>query len=857
MNIITSHDRTDMDAMAAMYAASLLYPGYLILLPQKLNQNVRDLVSLYKEVLPFTDREDLPRGHVENLVIVDAPAIAQIRGMDKRTRLRIIDHHQPDKSLPPDTELVFMPYGATTTILVLELERREIQPSELGASLMLMGIYEDTGALTYLTTTPEDGQAVAWLLKQGANLELVSRFLNQPLKPDQQAALALLLSTARIERVQGREICITSLVLDHYIDELSGLVHQVMAMYEPDACFLLSEYEGNTQVIARSAGNAVDVAAILEPFGGGGHSKAAAALVRGESVSQVEERLLRVLQAHVTPPLLVRDIMANNVHTLSLRMSASEAAALMRRYGHEGFPVVEDNRLVGILTRRDVDRALHHNLGDQPIRSLLHTGPVAVSPDDPVEEVRRVMLETNLGQVPVVRDGQFVGIVTRTDLIKSWVQEPRPTQARGLRQLLEDALPESFIDLLLCVRDAAQAENASLYLVGGFVRDLMLKQPTMDVDLVVEGDAIAVARRVARVRGGRVRSHGRFGTAKVIFNDPAPGTPESIDLVTARTEFYERPSVLPQVEWSSIRQDLYRRDFTINTMAICLDRERYGVLLDYYGGERDLASGLVRVLHNLSFIEDPTRIIRAVRFEQRLGFTIEERTMELIDDAVDLIDHVTGERLRHELDLLLQEAQPEKAFDRLEQLGVLQHIHPQLHFGRNMAVYFGRLRARVETWQSGGEAPELAPCYLALLTSGLDRAAMAELTTRLHIGAAEARLLAEVAELRALLGELTARAMLPSSIYRLLAPHSREARFVLSIVTDSRVVRERLDLFEQKLANSVPSISGDYLRQLGLPPGPVYRQILERVRDALLDGQLSGEDEQRAMVDRLAASVHE
>src|SRR5450756_606038 len=249
-----------------------------------------------------------------------------------------------------------------------------------------------------------------------------------------------------------------------------------------------------------------------------------------------------------------------------------------------------------------------------------------------------------------------------------------------MRRLLSDALPPAMNELLLSARDAAQAEGASLYLVGGFVRDLLLGQPTMDLDLVVEGNAIAVADRLAVLRGGRVRSHSRFGTAKVIFDDSPPGTPVSLDLVTARTEFYERPTVLPQVEWSSIRQDLYRRDFTINTMAICLDRERYGELLDYYVGERDLQNGQVRVLHNLSFVEDPTRILRAVRFEQRLAFQIEERTAELIDDAVELLDHVTGERLRHELYLLLAEAQPEKGLERLEQFGALVHIHPDLRF---------------------------------------------------------------------------------------------------------------------------------------------------------------------------------
>ncbi|MHB1354584.1 MAG: CBS domain-containing protein [Anaerolineae bacterium] len=856
MDIITSHERTDMDALAAMYAASLLYPTYIALLPQKLNQNVRDFTSLYRETLPFVDRSEMHRGHIEHLLIVDALGIAQLKGMDEDTQISIIDHHLPHDPLPPQVTLQTEQVGATTTLLAEELQRRGKKPDRIGASLMLMGIYEDTGSLTYLTTTARDAHVVAWLFECGADLELVVHLLNQPLNTDQRDVLANLLSAARVHRIRGRDICITGLVLEHYVDELSGLVHQVMATYESEACFMLVEYEANTQIIARSAGEAVNVAAILSEFGGGGHSKAAAALVRSASISQVTERLNQLLAIHVVPPVLVGNIMANNVHTLSLNMSALDAAALMRRYGHEGFPVVEDGRLLGILTRRDVDRALHHGLGEQPIKSLLHTGPVAVSPDDPVDEVRRVMLESDLGQVPVVKEGRFVGIVTRTDLIKLWTPQPTASRLTEMRRLLSDALPPAMNELLLSARDAAQVEGASLYLVGGFVRDLLLGQPTMDLDLVVEGNAIAVAERLAVLRGGRVRSHNRFGTAKVLFDDAPSGTPRSLDLVTARTEFYERPTVLPQVEWSSIRQDLYRRDFTINTMAICLDRERYGELLDYYGGERDLQNGQVRVLHNLSFVEDPTRILRAVRFEQRLSFQIETRTAELIDDAVELLDHVTGERLRHELFLLLAEAQPEKGLERLEQFGALVHIHPNLRFSRELGILFARLRDRINDWQAEGAAPDLKHCYLALLTSGMERRTLAELVARLHIGADEARLLEEVSHLRASLDELTATAMLPSAIYRLLAPHSREARFVLSVVTESELARERLELFERVLAKVRPLVDGDDLRAQGLPPGPIYGEILDQVHMAILDLQIDSEAGQRALLERLVQAAH-
>lgn len=556
-------------------------------------------------------------------------------------------------------------------------------------------------------------------------------------------------------------------------------------------------------------------------------------------------------------------------------MSVRDAAQLMRRYGHEGFPVVESGeRLVGILTRSDVDRALHHRMGDIPVRTILHTGPLYVQPDDPIDTVQRVMIEHGLGQVPVVAEGRFIGIVTRTDLIKYWTPLATTSRAQEIRGMMTEALPADLSALLVKARDAANDLGYSLYIVGGFVRDLLLGSPTLDLDLVVEGDAIRMAHHLAQQIGGRVRSHQRFGTAKIIFDEPfSPDVPASLDFVTARTEFYERPSALPNVERSSIKQDLYRRDFTINTMAICLDRDRYGELLDFYGGERDILGRRIRVLHNLSFVEDATRILRAVRFEQRLGFTIEERTAELIADALELLDHVSGERLRHELYLILGEAEPERSLERLARLGALGRICPSLRFTREMAPLLARLREQFAAWPAARravprsvdptmaagdaepDAPTLSLCYLAVLSSVMAHGELDAFVAHLHISNADARFLHEVVQLREELGALQSPAMLPSSIYRLLNPFSREARFVLAVLTDAQLVRERLTYYERVLAPTVVAVDGHYLRSLGAPPGPVYGEILARVRDAVLDGRVTTPEEQHAWAQQLVAAA--
>ncbi|MHB1318416.1 MAG: CCA tRNA nucleotidyltransferase, partial [Anaerolineae bacterium] len=430
---------------------------------------------------------------------------------------------------------------------------------------------------------------------------------------------------------------------------------------------------------------------------------------------------------------------------------------------------------------------------------------------------------------------------------------------------MEDALPQGLAELLVLARDAANDLGYSLYVVGGFVRDLLLGHATLDLDLVVEGDALRMAHRLVEKTRGHVRSHARFGTAKVILEgELPPGVPPSLDFVTARTEFYETPTALPQVERSSIKQDLYRRDFTINTMAVCLDRERYGELLDHYGGLADLEAARIRVLHNLSFVEDPTRILRAVRFEQRLGFGIEARTVRLMEDAIDLLGHVSGERLRNELFLLLKEETPEKGLQRLDQMGALEPIHSALRFTNDTSERFVRLREQfrgiaTNGWrdESGSERqlPELRQCYLALLTSHLSEPELASFVRRLRFTNDDARFLGEVGQLKTVMASLEAERMLPSTVYARLHPFSPEARFVLSVLTDSPRVRQRAVLYERELALIAPSITGDDLKAMHVPPGPIYRSILDRVRDALLDGMIGTPEEELALARALVAAA--
>ncbi|HOQ98786.1 MAG TPA: CBS domain-containing protein [Anaerolineae bacterium] len=871
--VILTHDNTDFDALASLLAAAKLYPEAAPVVPARLNRNVREFLSLYGDALPFVEARALPKRHVSLAILVDTQSASPVRGMDAATQLLAIDHHPRSAALPATAAYEGEPLGATTTLLVERLRTAEVGLSVVEASLLLLGIYEDTGSLTYQGTTPRDLEAAAWLLAQGADLAIVERFLRTPLAAEQQALYTRLVNDAEFLRVQERSIVIAAVRLERYVEELATLAHKLVDLFDPDACFLLAEYERNVQVIARSTTDAIDVGALLRQMHGGGHPKAAAAVVPESSLGAVRERLLDLLRIHVQPAVTVAQVMSYGVHTLSPNLTIAEANARMRRYGHEGFPVVEGGRLVGVLTRSEIDRALHHNLGAAPVRAYMRAGAVSVGPNDPIAEVQRIMMEHGLGQVPVVDGGRVLGIVTRTDLIKLWSAPPRPSRQAQIADLLGQTLPAPLLELLLAARDEANDLGYSLYVVGGFVRDLLLGQPTLDLDLVVEGNAIALARRLAARLGGQMRSHGRFGTAKLILPEERPAEqPASLDFVTARTEFYAHPTALPQVERSSIKQDLYRRDFTINTMAICLDRARYGELLDYYGGERDLREGLVRVLHSLSFVEDPTRMLRAVRFEVRLGFQLEDRTEELLRGALDLLDRVSGDRLRHELLAILREPAPERAWARLGDLGILQRLSPALHADGWAAEKLRALRRCCNGWgrrRAAGEVlvgaawPEVASGHvacelvaLAILTMRLRQPELAALNSRLMVPRNEAGLLKEAAQLYRLLPQLT-QDMSGSALATLLRPFSEGALFAGWVIADDPLARDQLLRYQCQLRLVRPTIDGRRLRELGLKPGPSYRHILDALRDARLDGLVSSEEEEEALLQRLVAEAQQ
>jgi len=865
MDIILTHERTDFDGLASLLGAYLLDRGLLPVLPRQLNRNVEAFLTLYGVELPYKDPRDLAGEPIKSVCLVDTQSMTSIKGMVDDLQVQVIDHHPLRSDIPDNWVKNIRETGATTTIFVEAIQERDIPLTPIEATLLLLGIYEDTGSLTYTRTTAEDIYAAGILVERGASLAIVSDYINHPLSLEQQKVYEDLRANSESLIIHGHSLILAQADATSLEEELSSLAHKLRDLLDPDALFILLTTSGGVQIIARSTDDHIDVSDVLSTFeGGGGHPRAAAALINNAKLTDIYHQLTTILPQYVKPAIRARDIMSKGPQTLSPDTPVTEAAELMIRYGYEGYPVVKDNEIVGLLTRRAVDRAQAHGL-KKTAESIMEAGNVRVFPADSIEHIQDVMMESGWGQIPVVssRSKKIVGIITRTDLIKILAPH-RPSPGRqNLTARLESILPEVRLELLNKISEIATEQKTALYIVGGFVRDLLLDYPSQDFDLVVEGDAIALAEAVQAEYGGRITSHNRFGTAKWFIDKEQltilgstkklrESLPDSLDFISARTEFYTHPTALPSVQKGSIKLDLHRRDFTINTLALRLDGNRYGELYDYWGGLSDLKNKQVKILHSLSFVDDPTRILRAVRYEQRYGFQLDDRTRDLLLEAKELLKRVSGDRIRHELDRIFEEENVAEMLGRLYELTILGAIHPDLIWDSSVQSIVECLPGKQSPpeWKveedSAGLNINHALCYTCLL---MHSPKVVQVCKRLRLVRALSDIVKQAAELRERLGDLYKQK--PSEITNELDRVSNLAIYAVYLNATKPKYKGILSRYLSSWQHIESNITGKDLQNAGLAPGPSYADILRKVRSAWLDEEISSKKEEKSLLETL------
>ncbi len=732
MEIILTHEQADFDAAGSVLAAWLLDPSRIPILPKRRNRNLAAFLEDYKSRLPFFTWQTVPKNPITRVYITDTQNISMDRRLIGVRDFIVWDHHPHAHAFPDRDENIYEKTGACTTFLVEKLaEKPDIHPGRIFTTLMLMGIYEDTGFLSYGSVTPRDLRAAAWLLDHGADPDLLRRYVLQPLTEHQMQVADLLLKDFETYTISGQKIMIAAADVREISDEYSSVAHHLRDMLSPDGLLLILGTKSGIRLIGRATTDDIDFGGLMKHYQGGGHSRAASALIP-----------------------------------------------------------VEDPEIPDLL--------------------------------------------------PLLRDLRQ----TIRDEMPEYIAPP----AVDLSKKLEDHIPPEGLKRIRLAAEAAERMDMPLYLVGGVVRDLMDDRPVNDFDLVCEGNAILLGKRLQSVYGGKLTVHPQFFTAKWELADGG-----SLDLISARSESYAAPAALPTVEMGSIADDLRRRDFTLNTLAVRLDGAHWGELIDCCGGLADLRHQLIRTLHDRSFIDDPTRIFRAVRFEQRLDFMLEQDTMRQLREQVFGVGNLTGQRIWHELALYCAESFPEDDFARIVRLGIAGQIHSGFTWTDRMeadCAHF-RVTAPESYWKETGD-PEIAAAekegILWVWLSSFPKEMIGELALRLLLPGKTSDAIEKLGLLREAF-PANASGKLSECVF-FLETIPLASLYCYDRITESSDERALIRRFVEVYRKLAPYSTGRDLIQVGIEPGPRMKEILLKLRAARIDGEIGSREEEKHWLER-------
>ena len=870
MDVITTHINADFDTIASMMAARKLYPGAVLVLPGSKEETVKGFLlqsALY--ALEMRKVREIDFSKVTRLILVDirnSSRIGPFRDLIGRpdVDVHVYDHHPEEDADIHGSLEVIRKVGSTTTILVQILKERGIPITQDEATVMMLGIYEDTGSLSFPSTTVDDYLAAAHLKECGASLEAVSDILAKDFTAEQIALLYDLIQASKAYTVHGVEVVIAEARREEYVGDLAVLVHKLRDMEGVSVLFAVCQMGDRIVLVARSRKPEVDAGALMREFGGGGHHYAASATVKDATIFQVREKILATLAGKIIPRRTAADLMASPVRHATVGNTMTDVHYLLTRYNINAVPVIKDGEPLGILTRQVVEKALFHGLGNESVEDYMNTDFETVGPQEGIERIQEIIIGKNQRLLPVISDGRVAGVITRTgflwflhdvrDVVHPGPDEDIPAEGALARRklihnLMGELLPDRVYGLLVGAGEVADRIGMKAYVIGGFVRDLVMRNHNLDVDIAIEGDGIAFAEAFSHEYPCRVRAHHKFGTAVLVFPDGF-----KVDVATTRVEYYREPGALPTVEYSSLKLDLYRRDFTINTLAVRLNPGVFGELIDFFGAQRDIKERVLRILHSLSFVEDPSRILRATRFERRFGFAIGRHTQNLIRNAVrlELIARLPKPRLFSELELILREEEPVGILKRLASFGIGPSLHPKITLDKaqialleetsEILVWFSLLflEEKVERWSVLFLAllnpldPEEAKKFVAELGAGrrlrewvrIAKDEAPEITHRL----------------------LSARVVSRKFIHDCLNPLPTEVILYLMAKAKHNDIKRYISLYFTQLKYVRPVITGKDLLDLGYPPGPLYKQVLDEVLERKFAGELSTKADEMSFV---------
>lgn len=863
IKLIISHENLDFDGLSSMIACKILYPDGVLVYSGKLDKEIKSFINLYKYSLQIYNYSEINLDTVDSLIIVDTNSKNRLGPfkniLNNDLEVTIFDHHKPTQESVAASKMVIKYYGSCTTILLKKIIKKNMEITPFQATLFLLGIYADTNCLTFKSTTYHDAEVVAFLFRKRADLDIVNEYLYEFTNEEQDKLLMTLLTNIETVEVKKYQIFFSYSEHHEYISGLSNIASKITHIKNTDALFIISKMGDKTYIVGRSLEDDINIAEVLEAFDGGGHRRAGSASVKNGEIGDIKERILNMLRKKITPQMKAKDIMSYPVKTLLEDMSVENANRIMLRYGHTGMPVVKDDKLIGIISRTDLDKAMIHDLSHAPIKGFMKQKVITIEPNTSINEINELLTKHNIGRLPVMQGDKIVGIVTRTNLLQQIHGDSIPRwyksnydQSHEFLDVKEKIhqLPEEIADLIEIVREVAKEGNHKMYIVGGFVRDLLLNRKNFDLDFVVEGDAIEIAEQVNHRLKGRLISHEKFQTAVITLPDQP-----HIDFVSARREYYEYPAALPKVEKSTIWNDLFRRDFTINCMAIELNGKNEYQLIDYFSGLDDLYNGQIRALYNLSFIEDPTRIFRAVRFASRLNFSIEEETKKFILQAVNdkMVNKLSHDRIREEIHGIFKDENLHRSLALMKEL----HIFKTLNEGHDISS---------EEIQKVDNIPNTLKNFNTIDREDIRYSdiIVQQLLSGLPIGLVP-KIINNYVSYRQSYHGIIEGLRKKNKVYQYLQSQNVDLYDIytlLEFATDEMLVfyyndcnnsdiKHYLLYYKIKLQSIHTLITGQDLLALGVKPGPLFKRILKEVLKAKIQGHIYTKEDELSYAKKL------
>ncbi|MDJ0601248.1 MAG: CBS domain-containing protein [Crocosphaera sp.] len=897
MDLILCHQTVDFDALGAAVGLSRLKVGSRIVLTGGAHPTVKDFLALHRDEIPLIELRSVNPKQIRHLIVVDNQQINRLGkagdwfNLPQIKSIELYDHHINSISDIPSTFQQIEPVGASTTLIVEKMQQEKLNPNPIEATIMALGIHVDTGSLTFPQSTPRDAKALAWLMEMGANVKIVAEYCDPGFSPQLQGIFTEALDKFETKHIRGYQVAWVLIETENFVAGLSNLAERLIELTESDALLFAHCYhkrhndkpyaENRLIIIGRTRIEGTNLNQLFSVYGGGGHSQAASLILRNVDPESKLKQLLEEFIAQIPHPLTARDLMSSPVRTIRPETTIEQAERVLFRYGHSGLSVVDENdHLVGIISRRDLDLALHHGFSHAPVKGYMTKNLKTITPDTLLPDIESIMVTYDVGRLPVIENDKLLGIVTRTDLLRQIHQQrkeikdengKRVTTVSCLLPSIRNSLEASIWKLLEEISQEAERKGWHLYIVGGAVRDLLLTETNekvllQDIDLVVDGfhrsadvgAGVELASTIQKKYSNcRLSVHGEFQTAALLWHkDPELGS-LWLDIATSRTEFYPYPAANPEVEASSIRQDLYRRDFTINALAVRLTPPREGELLDFFGGLLDLKSQKVRVLHANSFIEDPTRIYRAVRFAVRLKFEIEPQTEAYIRYAIQsgiyeklrLKNHIAPAlttRLKAELKYILESNYWKSALQLLSDLDALKCLHNQVILD-DQVWWQIRCASRWLNYLDPDNNIGHWLIRLEILISQINTKERKQIAHNLQLPKESLERIEIVNTICLKLQQGLSKCNQVSEKYKQLCSY-KLPHLILVAVNCNKEVRRIIWQYLTQWSKIETPLNGNDLKRMGYKPGPKYKIVLDQLLTLTLDGEIQTQKEAEIIV---------